>query len=324
VKYSTELSPGYEEARLGCAFYPLSDAGYLLIKGKDRLTFLQRQTTNDVQVISQDNVVVTVLTSSNARILDVLILIELPESFGAITLPGYSTNTADFLSKRIFFMDKVSLENQSHDFNQIDLIGPRSVEMVRNLGLKEIPGKFGIKSSRIDGLQVQIIGLEKEYWRLLFPSPLTKTIEHLLTINGGVCLNEEIYNTLLVESGFPQAGKELTDQYTPLEVDLERLVSDQKGCYTGQEVIARQLTYDKVTRRLVGLKLSSPARPGDNVYPLDQDRPIGKITSVATSPRFGPIALAVIRRPFNQIGSEVGYRDDKHSCRATVSDLPFS
>jgi tRNA-modifying protein YgfZ len=324
VKYSSEFLSGYEEASLGCAYYPLPDAGYLLINGEDRLSFLQRQTTNDVRVISPDNVVVTVLTSPNARIMDVLSLIEQPESIGAITLPGYASKTADFLSKRIFFKDKVNLENQSKDFNQIDLIGPRSVDMMRNIGLKELPDKYGIKSITIDGLQVQTIGLEIGYWRLLFPPLCTETIEHILIQTGGVCLNNENYNTLLVESGLPQAGKELTDQFTPLEVNLEGLISDQKGCYTGQEVIARQLTYDKVTRHLVGLKLSSPARPGDNVYPLDQDRPIGKITSVAISPRFGPIALAVIKRPFNQIGSEVVNRDDRYSWRATVSDLPFS
>jgi tRNA-modifying protein YgfZ len=324
VNSPPNFPPGYNEARLGCAFYPIPDPGYLRITGQDRISFLQRQTTNDIHQISLEHVLPTVLTAPNARILDLLTLIEEPESIRAITLPGYASETAAFLKNRIFFVDKVSLDDQSADFKQIDLFGPGIFKILINFGLDAVPDQYAIRSIEIEATQVQVIGLGKRYLRLLFPSSVTKSLENILTQSGATRLKDEIYNILLVESGIPQAGKELTDQYTPLEVNLEGLISDHKGCYTGQEVIARQLTYDKVTQRLVGLKLTSPATSGDKVYPVDQDRSVGTITSVALSPRFGPIALAIIKRPLNQIGSEVSYKYNGSTWRAIVSDLPFS
>jgi folate-binding protein YgfZ len=99
-----------------------------------------------------------------------------------------------------------------------------------------------------------------------------------------------------VEAGLPAAGAELSEDYTPLEAGLAAAISSTKGCYTGQEVLARQITYDKVTQHLCGLRLTRRAQPGGRVWAPDGS-PVGRVTSAATSPRFGEIALAVVKRP---------------------------
>src|SRR5690606_39681801 len=112
---------------------------------------------------------------------------------------------------------------------------------------------------------------------------------------GAVPLGEEAYDVLRVEAGLPASGTELTEDFTPLETGLAYTVSTSKGCYTGQEVLARQINYDKVSRQLVGLRLKEPAPAGSAVRA--EGRPAGTVTSVVLSPEHGWIALAVVRRP---------------------------
>jgi folate-binding Fe-S cluster repair protein YgfZ len=108
-----------------------------------------------------------------------------------------------------------------------------------------------------------------------------------------------------------------------LETGLEWAVAGGKGCYTGQEVIARQMTYDKITQHLVGLHLGNSARPGQRIWA--DGKPVGIVTSAVRSPRFGEIALAIIKRPHHQAGTLVRVGDtDTLSLPATVSSLPFS
>ena len=116
-------------------------------------------------------------------------------------------------------------------------------------------------------------------------------------------LSPESHHILRVEAGLPAAGAELTEEFTPLEAGLEYAVSGAKGCYTGQEVLARQTTYDKVTQHLVRLRLEAPAGAGERLWA--GDKVVGVITSAAVSPRFGPVALGVVKRPHHEPGSEL-------------------
>lgn len=320
----SQILIGYEDAHRAAAFYPIPQAGYLQVKGQDRHEFIQRQTTNDIQQISQERAVITVLTSSTARILDLLILIDEPDALGTITLPGYAQKTAGFLKSRIFFLDKVNLDDCSSAFSQLDLIGPRSSDILHLLGLTEIPEKGTVATEEISAEIVKVIALDENRYRLIFPSTIFDFIEEILLQDGAKRLIADSYAVLQVEAGLPQPGHELIDEFTPMEVNLETAISTQKGCYTGQEVIARQLTYDKVTRRMVGIKLNSLAKPGDQIYSPDQKAPIGKLTSMVASPRYGQIGLAVIKRPFNQPGSQIVVSGQDYSLPGSVCALPFN
>jgi folate-binding protein YgfZ len=160
-------------------------------------------------------------------------------------------------------------------------------------------------------------------YRLLYPAGAWEELSRSLEAMGMIPLNEESYQALRVEAGRPAAGYELTEEYTPLESGMDYAISDHKGCYTGQEVIARQITYDKVTRQLAGLRLEAPAAPGESLFAVEDDRQAGEITSYADSPRFGPIALGIIRRPYHQPGTRLAIGDQARGRQATVVTLPF-
>jgi folate-binding protein YgfZ len=318
----------YQAALSGAAFYRIPRSGYHRLRGVDRLAFLQRQTTNDVTLLSPSQSVLTVLTNPAARILDVLRLIhESDEEIGLVTLPGQAGETFRFLKSRIFFKDHVSLVDASPEMAQIDLGGPSAASLLAGLGLPDLTEPGVVVRSEIVGVAVRAIeqpGFDRTGYRLLVPSAECESLDAALVRQGAIRLSEASYHVLRVENGLPAAGAELTGDYTPLEMGLEAEVSTTKGCYTGQEVIARQLNYDKVTQHLALLRLQAPGQAGERLW-VD-GRPVGLLTTVAQSPRFGPLALAVIKRPYHQPGTSVIIGGDGTSggTSAEVAELPLT
>jgi tRNA-modifying protein YgfZ len=317
------LSQEYRAALEDAVFYPQPDAGYLRIAGEDRENFIQRQTTNDVRLLQPQRALLSVLTSPTARVLDVFYLINDEDAVGAITLPGFAQKTAQFLKSRIFFMDRVTLEDLSLEIAQLDLFGPQAPSLLQRLG-NQAPALNGVSEVIIAGRRVRILAVEACFgpgYRLLAAAPDRELVEGALQQSGALQLSPTSFESLRVEAGQPQAGRELSEDYTPLETGLLGAVADGKGCYTGQEIIARQLTYDKVTQQLCGLRLPGSAAPGERIYV--EGKPAGTLTSFTQSPRFGPIALAILKRPYFQPGTRVAIGSVASEASATVVSLPF-
>jgi tRNA-modifying protein YgfZ len=317
----------YQAALEGVAFYSHPAAGYLRIAGADRAAFIQRQTSNDIRLLAPDRAVLSVLTSPTARILDVLYFVDEGNEgqIGAVTLPGRGAATFRFLKSRIFFNDQVAVTDLSPTTAQIDLMGPGAGEVLRQLGLSgEIP-LHGVQKAPIHGFDARVVHTSPSFIlgsRLLLPVEAMPTLEASLEAAGAARLDPQVYELLRIEAGIPGPGGELTEAFTPLETGLESAVSDKKGCYTGQEILARQVTYDKVTQKLRGLLLTGEAAPGDRVWA--EGKPAGEITSAALSPRLGWIALAVLKRSFLEPGLPVAAgRTSEAAQPAVVSSLPF-
>lgn len=315
---------GYEAATTQIAFYPQTTAGYLRIRGEDRQAFLQRQSTNDVRLLTNERSVTTVLTSATARILDVLTLVREPDAIGAITLPGRGQETTRFLKSRIFFMDKVSVEEASQEFAQFDLIGAEVPRMLQRTGASMIPSGDEVIPGELSGVEIRILRQPGPRYRVLAQAQGCEDMEAILKEAGAIELTSEAYAVLRVEMGLPETGHELTEDYTPLETGLDWTVSGDKGCYTGQEVIARQITYDKVTRRMVGLNLGGEVEAGARLLTPADDKNVGEVTSYAHSPRFGHIALAIVRKPHHETGTEMVITGSGEDVHASVTSLPFS
>ena len=318
-------NPGslYTDGQTNTAFYEQEKPGYFRIAGDDRHAFLQRQTTNDINLLSPERSLVTVLTSPAGRILDVLWVIDEDRAFSVLTLPRPGEQTFNFLSSRIFFMDKVSLVDASQEICQIDLLGPGASEFLHELGAIRNPQDNETLTIMMAKAPVRVFFQRNTGHKLLIPKEICHQVLNELENNGAAPLSPESYEIMRIETGLPAARHELTEDYTPLETGFQWTISDNKGCYTGQEVIARQVNYDKITRQLVGLLMSDVPQIGDTLYPLDKEQPVGKITSMALSQRFGPIALAIVKRPFHQPGSELVTHDEEQSITPVTTALPF-
>jgi len=315
--------PGYQAAIASAAYFVLPEPGTLQLQGEDRLAFLQRQTTNDIDKLAPGRSLLSVLVSPMARILDVFRLLIEGETLLILTLPGHAEETARYLKSRIFFRDKVSLSDQSSEWAHIDLDGPAAAGVLKKFeihapgNLDEVTGNQRLRAIAQRGL----MGIG---YRLLAPAQSLPEILAGLNAAGAKALSPESQHILRVEAGLPAVGAELVGEYTPLETGLDYAVAGNKGCYTGQEVIARQITYDKITQRLVGLQLKSPAQPGGRLWA--EGKPVGTLTSTAVSPRLGPLALAIVRRPHNQPGTwlSLGQPEDEASQPALVTQFPLA
>jgi tRNA-modifying protein YgfZ len=146
-----------------------------------------------------------------------------------------------------------------------------------------------------------------------------ETVRAALADAGAQAVGEPAAEIVRVERGRPRYGIDLDDNTIPQEAALnERAVSFTKGCYVGQETVARLFYKGKPNRHLRGLRLSAPAAPGDELRL--GERPVGRLGSVALSPALGPIGLALVRREA-QPGDTVAVGD--HAVTAELVGLPF-
>jgi tRNA-modifying protein YgfZ len=318
----------YQAGSSHSLFFPQPSSGLIRITGPDCIEFIQRQSTQDAGQLEQERGLLTVLTSPTARIFDVLYLLDdtqAEKSLLLVTLAGRSSQTFQYLQSRIFFNDKVTLQDLSQEVSQLDLFGPQSDQILKALHLAAPQDEDGWEESAYGEDSLRILKMSQSIslgYRLLVPSRRSADLSQALSGLRAMQADPEVYQIFRVERGLPAAQNELVEEFTPLEVGLQSAISHQKGCYTGQEVIARQVNYDKITRNLVGLKMDAHSPEGASISA--EGRPAGRITSSAVSPSFGPIALAVVRRPYHEAGSYVSVDVNGQEIPAQVHPLPFS
>mgnify|MGYP002682561838 CR=1 FL=1 len=124
----------------------------------------------------------------------------------------------------------------------------------------------------------------------------------LLSLGGFTAIDEDAYDYLRIEAGRPRFGRELTLDYIPLETGLWDDVSFSKGCYTGQEIIARMESRGKLAKRLTRLRPAEPVAAGAEI--VANGRPVGTITSAADGPA-GPVALGYVKTAVLDEGAEL-------------------
>jgi len=314
----------YKDGLETAAYFNQPRAGFLSVSGRDRLDFLQRQTTNDLRQLTANRAVSTVLTSPTARILDLLNVVEEDQSLGLVTLPGRAADTNSFLRSRIFFSDQVTVNDVSKDTAQILFFGPRKDSVLSLLGLEQ-PELDQVVLWAFEDCRIKVLGqkiLGGPGCLFLGPVASLNPITTAFDESGAVPVTPEDFEILRVEAGQPGSDGELVAAYTPLEVGLGGMVSDSKGCYTGQEIIARQITYDKVTKNLAGIKLDNWIAAGAEIKAGGKS--VGKLTSIVQSPRYGAIGLALLRRQHNQAGTSLSViGKDGASTNGEVVPLPF-
>lgn len=305
--------------RDGAAIQLRPTGGVISISDADRSDFLHRMTTNNINALKPGQSVVTVLTSPTARIVFVFTVICRADDLLVLPALGETAAVERYLRGQIFFMDKVKVRNLSADYARLRVMGPQASAALATLGLDLAAAQDGAWQEENGVLAVKQLAYDVPGDELITPTAQLSTIVDALTTAGARVLQDEsAYHARRVELGRPGPGHELTGDYNPLEAGLAWTCADNKGCYTGQEIIARQITYDKVTKTVVGLRSAQALAVGAAI--TVEGREVGTITSVAQSPTLNaPIALAIVKRPHNVPGSQVSSGE----VTAEVVALPF-
>ncbi len=320
MAFDIESGPdsAYLAATENAAVYPIPNPGYLLISGATRREYIQRQTTNDIGLLSPTRVLPTLLTAPTGRILEYYTLLDYGDSIAMLTQPGHGPGNAAYFQKRVFFNDKVTIQDQSGDWAQIELLGPKASELLKHIGFPYAPNLDEILENERQGAKIRAFGVmgfgSTDRIRLLVPY---SSINHLMAeLSNYPTLSfssREILRIEVSHAGDPEFAAETT----PFELGMDKLVSSSKGCYTGQEVLARQVTYDKVVRRMVRLSADQPMN-ASAILSVD-GKSVGQITSAAVSPRLGPIALGLVRKPYDETGISLVIQNGDISIKAAVS-----
>jgi folate-binding protein YgfZ len=308
----------YAAAKSGLAFYQIPNPGTLLFAGATRIEYLQRQTTNDLGLLTPASVVPNMLTNASGRILEVFTLVAIGDQIALLTQPGHAPGLAAYFKKHIFFNDQVTIEDASTTWSHLELRGPQTTHALTSLGFNAIPNLDGLASSDFNGQTIFAFGIDSfdthPAFMLFVPSGLADLLTATFAQLNAVALAPASRELFRIEARLP-GDHEFTDANTPFELGLARYVSATKGCYTGQEVLARQVTYDKIVRQLSSLSSSEPIPVGSAVQ-ID-GKTLGNVSSAAISPARGPLALAVLRKPFAS-GDTVSITNSGSSLTATI------
>ncbi|WP_204141245.1 folate-binding protein YgfZ [Halomicronema sp. CCY15110] len=309
-------------AQSGVAVCDRSHWGRIRVSDDDCLRFLHNQTTNQMQQLQPGQGCDTVFVTSTGRTLDLVTAYVDADSVLLLTSPGQATPLMQWMDRYIFFADKVKLTDETATTVAFTLIGTESTSLLAQLGLPDLasapPGSHQVAT--IADVEVQVSsgsGLALPGFTLMAAAEAGGTLWSALTTAGAVPMGDRGWQTLRVEQGRPLPGTELTDDYNPLEAALWQAVSFDKGCYIGQETIARLQTYQGVKQQLWGLRLSAAVEPHTPI--VVDDKKVGVVTSCVPTAA-GAIALGYIRTKAGGLGLPVTVGDQP----ATVVDLPFA
>lgn len=312
---TTQISAAYAAARDGAALWMPRAADVLQLSDADRLDFLQRMTTNNILALQPGASCVTVLTSPTAKIVHVFTVLAESDRLWLLPAAGEGAALERNLRGQIFFMDKVRMAKSEAASARLRVVGPGAEAVLVAAGLAA-PVEEGTWRRTGEVTVVKQTTYDLPGYELIAPDADRAAWVSRL---GIPLLDAEAYTARRIELGRPSPGAELTAEYNPLEAGLAWACAENKGCYTGQEIIARQITYDKVTRTMVGLRSEAPPSAGAGVN--GAEREVGKITSAAFSPALQSyVALAILKRPYNAPATVV-FAD---GIEATVTALPLA
>ncbi|MBF2045897.1 MAG: folate-binding protein YgfZ [Elainella sp. C42_A2020_010] len=310
-----------EAVQHGVALYDRSHWGRIQVTGEDRIRFLHNQTTNNFNDLQPGQGCDTVFVTSTARTLDLVTAYVLDDSVLLLTSPGYSQHLIDWMDRFIFFADQVELKDVTETTASFSLLGPASDELLQKLGANVIVGQ-PLASHRLlslNGIEVRVgvgSGLAIPGYTLFTSTDQAASLWQTLFAATAIPMGEQLWQQLRIEQGRPVPGQELTDDYNPLEAGLWHTISLSKGCYIGQETIARLHTYRGVKQQLWGIRLSQPAEPEAVV--MVGDEKVGRLTSCMQTTD-GYRGLAYIRTKNVEPGLQVKVGDSEGELVA----LPF-
>jgi folate-binding protein YgfZ len=309
-----EIDAQYRQLREECGVLDRSGRGKLLVTGSEAAEFLQGQLTNDIEALAPGEGCYAVLLDRKGHMQGDVRVLAVDEAKIWIDTEPEAIDAV----RRHLEMYKVGRDADVLDAGAeraiVSLVGPRSVELAGSPPLPE----HRHQEIAIDGVKCPAVGTSFGIDLI----PRAEDRERLiaaLAAAGAPKVTPEAVEILRIESGAPRFGSEMDTATMPAEAGIvERAVSFTKGCYIGQETVARLHYKGKPNRHLRGLRLSAPAKPG---APLQLgEKEVGKLGGSCVSPVHGPIALAIIRREAEP-GAELRVGEDGVTAR--VVDLPF-
>ncbi|HEU4906037.1 MAG TPA: glycine cleavage T C-terminal barrel domain-containing protein [Solirubrobacterales bacterium] len=309
-----ELDAQYRQLREECGLLDRSARGKLIVSGGEAAEYLQGQLTSDVEALAPGEGQYAALLDRKGHMqADMRVLRTSPEELWIDTEPEALEAARRHLEMYKIGRD-VAIADVSSERAMLSLIGPRSAEPAGTAPLPE----HASEATAIAGVECLAVGAAQGIDLIVKAAEAERLREALLGA-GAAAVGPEAAEILRIEAGTPRFGAEMGPETMPAEAGIvERAISFTKGCYIGQEPVARLHYKGRPNRHLRGLELSAPAAPGTSLRLGEKE--VGRVGGACVSPARGPIALAIVRREAEP-GTELAVGEDGVTAR--VVDLPF-
>jgi len=305
--------PGYEALTSGVAMWVDPDRALLRVDGTRAVAVLNGLLSADVAALQPRDSTLSFVLTSKGRPVAVPVVIRTDDSIlldvSRAALPGLLDHFGTYLPPR--FASVTRLE----DARRVSLLGPQATTMAVGIKIPAGPIRVELEPEQGGGTDFYFPDGEPD-----------GTIEAAVRAAGGEVATAADYEIWRIEHGIPRFGLDITAENLPQETGLvSRAVSFDKGCYTGQEVVARIHYRGQVNRHLRGIRPAHPysGPPVPHGTELTRDgRAVGATASWCSSPRLGPIGLAYVRRELTPGDTVEVSADYEFTC--IVTELPFT
>jgi folate-binding protein YgfZ len=313
---TSRLSAEYRALTEGCGLLDRSERGKLALTGPGAKEFLAGQVTNDTEALTPGSGCYAAFLTPKGKMLGDLRILDRGDELLLDTERTALQALFDMIRRFKIGYD-VQLHKRTVECSLLSLIGPQATRIAGAEALADT--EHANVSVEIEGVRTVLVRTDVGVDILCDASDHEVVSEALLSA-GAQRVSEAAAEIVRVEHGRPRYGIDLDDTVIPQEAGLnERAVSFTKGCYVGQETVARLYYKGKPNRRLRGLRLSAPAAPGAELRLVE--RAVGRLTSAVVSPVHGPIGLALVRREAEP-GAVVSVGEN--GATAEVIELPFA
>jgi tRNA-modifying protein YgfZ len=290
----------YELVTESAGLVDRSDRAKFVVRGSDAADFLQGQVSNDVEALEPGSGCYATVLSHKGKLRTDLRVLRAEDSFWLDT-EAIGHAVLEHMLRTYSLGRDVQFEDLTESRALLSLVGPAARERLDAAPPADehafVSGEHGVYVASQFGVDV------------IAPAGTTLDVEPV---------SEEAAECLRIEAGRPRLGYDMGADTIPQEAGInERAVSFTKGCYVGQETVARLHYRGKPNRHLRGLRLSEPAERGTDI--VLGEKVVGRLGSTCVSPRLGPIALALVRRE-----AEPGASVEVGGATAEVVELPFA
>ena len=298
----------------------LSRRGRLCLLGADREKFLHGQVTNDILKLRTGQGTCAALVNAKGRIESDLFVYKLADELLLDFEPGLTEKIAERLEHYVIAED-VQIVDVSPHFGLLSLQGPASVPIAQKAG-------FEIPSERLSWVQSGEIYVIKNSrlgsggFDFFVPVEALPEVVSRLESSGALRINEAAAEQVRIEQGIPRFGIDMDETNLAPETGLERYaISYAKGCYIGQEIIARVRTYGQVAKALRVLRMAGDGPcPAKGARLFHEGKEVGVVTSFTASPKWGGRAgLGYLRKEANTLGGKVSLENGES---VEVAGLP--
>jgi folate-binding protein YgfZ len=317
----------YRAARVSAALFDLPDRAQIEMTGRDRAKFLHNFCTSDIRGLTPGRACETFLTSVQGKVLAYVSVYATADSLWLASVPGCADRIIAHLS-RYQISEEVTFTDRSPELGMLMIAGPRSASVTNAVFPSATlpPGSPAVAVAGLDHGALQIRRhdlLRLPGFFVVAPHSAIEGCREKLIEAGAVPAGQSTFEALRIEAGFPLYGVDLTEANLAQEASRTAVaISFTKGCYLGQEPIARIDALGHVNQQLRGLELAGGPvpPPGSEVLtPGLEPRKIGEVTSAAMSHGTDrPVALAYVRRGFDAPGTALEVRVNTATVPAVV------